>query len=103
MRCLHLGKPTAQESSYPLTGGENAVVGNPRFVDNKVWINATQYFDNVPESVWEFPVGGYQPAEKWLKERRGKLLSYADVRHYQWILHVLDDTAKIMASICMRL
>ena len=42
----------------------------------KVWINDQQYFDNVPLLAWEFYIGGYQPAQKWLKDRKGRELSF---------------------------
>ena len=40
-------------------------------VTGKVFINDTQYFDNVPKIAWDFFIGGYQPAQKWLKDRKG--------------------------------
>ncbi len=37
----------------------------------RIYINKTQYFDNVPQNVWEFQIGGYQVCHKWLKNRKG--------------------------------
>jgi predicted helicase len=65
----------------------------------KVYINTTQYFDKVPLTAWEFYIGGYQPAQKWLKDRKGKTLSYDDVIHYQKIIKVLIETNEVMDSI----
>jgi hypothetical protein len=65
----------------------------------KVFINDAQYFDNVPVSAWNFYIGGYQPAQKWLKDRRGRALNYDDIRHYQRIIYVLCETARIMGEI----
>jgi len=56
------------------------VVNKPSFKDGKVYINKIQYFDNVPEVVWNFYIGGYQPAQKWLKNRK---LEFDDIAHYQ--------------------
>ena len=69
------------------------------FRDERIYINAAQYFGNATERSWNFPIGGYQPAQKWLKERRGRTLSPADVLHYERILRALDLTADIMAEI----
>ena len=44
-----------------------------------VYINSTQYFANVPQSAWEFYIGGYQPAQKWLKDRKGRTLTFHDI------------------------
>ena len=65
----------------------------------KVWINDEQYFDNVPELAWNFYIGGYQPAQKWLKDRQGRTLTYDDIEHYQKIIAVLVETDKIMKEI----
>ncbi len=54
-----------------------------------------QYFDNVPQVAWEFYVGGYQPAQKWLKDRKGKVLGFDDVRHYHKIIKALVETDRI--------
>jgi predicted helicase len=71
---------------------ENDTVG-------KVWINDNQYFSNVPKIAWDFFIGAYQPAQKWLKDRKGQKLSYDDIMHYQKIITVLSETDRIMREI----
>lgn len=65
----------------------------------KVWINDNQYFDNVPELAWNFYIGGYQPAQKWLKYRRDMKLDNESARHYQKIIVALVNTDRIMKEI----
>jgi len=65
----------------------------------RVWINDTQYFDGVPSVAWNFYIGGYQPAQKWLKDRIGRTLEYDDIVHYQRIIKVLAMTNEIMTNI----
>ncbi|HMS42319.1 MAG TPA: DUF559 domain-containing protein, partial [Pyrinomonadaceae bacterium] len=65
----------------------------------KVWINETQYFDNVPETAWNFYIGGYQPAQKWLKDRKERTLDYEDIFHYQKIIVALTETDRLMKEI----
>ena len=65
----------------------------------KVWINDEQYFDNVPRVAWEFYIGGYQPAQKWLKDRKGMKLEWDDVMHYQRIISALCKTNDLMYRI----
>lgn len=72
-------------------------VGTP--IQGKVWINETQYFDNVPQTAWEFFIGGYQPAQKWLKDRKGRTLGYEDILHYQKIIVALKETDRLMQKI----
>ncbi|WP_317134791.1 type ISP restriction/modification enzyme [Psychroserpens ponticola] len=65
----------------------------------KVWINDIQYFDNVPQVAWEFYIGGYQPAQKWLKDRKDSTLTFEDILHYQNIIVALSETHRIMNAI----
>ena len=78
--------------------GDN-IVSKPKFVDGKVYINETQYFDNVPESVWNFYIGGYQPVQKWLKDRKGRELDYEDILHYQKMVVALFESGRLMGEI----
>lgn len=64
-----------------------------------VFINETQYFANVPEVAWNFYIGGYQPAQKWLKDRKERELRYEDILHYQKIIVALTETDRIMKEI----
>lgn len=62
-------------------------------------INDKQCFADVPTSAWEFYIGGYQPAQKWLKDRKGRALSFEDILHYQKIIVALTETDRIMKKI----
>lgn len=65
----------------------------------RVWINDTQYFDNVPTTAWNFYIGGYQPAQKWLKDRKDRTLNYDDIEHYRNITHALVETERLMKEV----
>ncbi|MBP7829952.1 MAG: N-6 DNA methylase [Kiritimatiellae bacterium] len=84
-------------TSFPEKGDNT--VEKVSYAGGRVHINSTQYFDGVPEAVWNFHVGGYQVCEKWLKDRKGRALSYEDVRHYQKIVVALSETLRLMAEI----
>ena len=64
-----------------------------------MYINKTQYFNGVPAEVWEFYVGGYQVCHKWLKDRKGRTLSYENIQHYQRIVAALAETITLMEKI----
>lgn len=49
--------------------------------------------------MWTFQVGGYQVLDKWLKDRRGRLLTFDDLMHYQKIVVALQETIRLMAEI----
>ncbi len=65
----------------------------------RIWINEEQYFDNIPLIAWEFYIGGYQPAQKWLKDRQGRTLEFDDILHYQKIIVALTETDRLMKEI----
>ncbi len=65
----------------------------------RVYINETQYFANVPELAWNFHIVGYQPAQKWLKDRKDRELGHEDILHYQKIIVALSETDRIMKAI----
>jgi predicted helicase len=100
LRELHLMTSSICDNlitTYPVAGSDE--IEKLRFEEGKVWINAQQYFGGVPEVAWSFFIGGYQPAQKWLKDRKGKKLSSNGIEHYQKIITVLAKTDEIMHEI----
>ncbi len=106
LRRLHLMEaPAIGETPYRFEGEGNDEVasGYPKYEDGKVHINVDQYFSDVPALAWTFYIGGYQPAQKWLKDRRGRSLNYDDIGHYQKIVKILVETDRIMKEIILPL
>ncbi len=100
LRLLHLlESPKVSQfiTTYPISG--NNEVEKVIFKDGKVYINEAQYFGKVPEIAWNFYIGGYQPAQKWLKDRKGRTLSNEEIEHYQKIIVALAETDMIMKEI----
>lgn len=100
LRDLHLMKAsTADDFStvYPEIGDD--IIESVTFKASKVWINQKQYFGGVSEAAWNLHIGGYQPAQKWLKDRRGRRLADTDLDYYQCIIRVLEETVRIMADL----
>ncbi len=97
LRNLHLLNGVMLETSYPISGTN--VVSKPRFVNDRIYINEEQYFGGVSEEIWTFPIGGYVPAQKWLKDRKNRTLTADDIFHYQKILAALSHTISIMDEI----
>jgi hypothetical protein len=86
-------------TEFPVQGTDTVEKVQYNDQDGRVWINPTQYFGKVPVAVWNFHIGGYQVCEKWLKDRKGRKLTYADTRHYQRIVVALDETIRVMTEI----
>ena len=115
LRKLHLMDGIDAGTVYPFKGevpeeGSGYVdkIGKKSFAltdeeKGNVLINGTQYFEGVPKTAWEFYIGGYQPAQKWLKDRKGRNLSFDDRMHYRKIIHILMETDRIMKTIEMDL
>lgn len=111
LRELHLMEASETEnfiSSYPVSG-DSKITTKIHAKDwelydkenqlGRIWINQEQYFEGIPLKVWEFYIGGYQPAQKWLKDRVGRTLSFDDILHYQKIIVALNETDRIMKEI----
>ncbi|MDI5951241.1 type ISP restriction/modification enzyme [Flavobacterium yafengii] len=100
LRQIHLlESPTVEKyiTQYP-EDGDN-IVTKPVYKNGNVYINDDQHFANVPEVAWNFYIGGYQPAQKWLKDRKNRELNYDDILHYQKIIVALSETDRIMKEI----
>jgi predicted helicase len=111
IRQLHLLESSTVEdyiTTYP-NDGDNIItrklnkndweITNEEKQTGRIWINDVQYFDGIPLVAWEFYIGGYQPAQKWLKDRRGRELSFDDILHYQKIIVALNETNRLMQEI----
>ena len=121
---LHLlESPDLADSAvqYPVPGDDVIERGHPRYLApgepdpttdkpltaGRVYISRNaprsgkqgQYFEGIPPEVWEFHVGGYQVCDKWLKDRRGRTLTFDDIEHYQRIVTALQETIRLMAEI----
>lgn len=109
---LHLLRrvPEAGRPVFKLGGQQTTAVGAspyPRYVApeasesgrGRVYVNETQYAEGVPPEAWAFTVGGYQPAQKWLKDRRGRALTHDEMEHYAKTVAALDETGKAMAAV----
>jgi len=116
LRCLHLledVEPQEEIADFPIAGSGEVekvqyVASAPLShhgtlsgveVSGRVYINDTQYFDHVPTEAWNFYIGGYQPAQKWLKDRKGRTLDYVETKHYQKIIRALKETGEVMKMI----
>jgi len=94
---LESDKVSEYITQFPVEGLN--IVETPKYIEGKVYINKSQYFSGVPESVWNFPIGGYLPAQKWLKDRKGRGLSDEDIAHYQSMIVAMSETIRIMKEI----
>jgi predicted helicase len=100
LRNLHLMEdvsPSHDKATFPLAGSNEITM--QKYENGKVFINKTQYFDNVSLEAWEFYIGGYQPAKKWLKDRAGHVLIFDEIEHYRKIITVLSLTMDIQRQI----
>ncbi|MCY4146423.1 MAG: N-6 DNA methylase [Chloroflexi bacterium] len=101
---LHLMKSSKLSNfitTFDVEGDNEVARGFPKYneAEGCVFINKTQYFGGVAAEIWDFHIGGYRVAEKWLKDRRGRKLSYDDLTHYQKIIVALSETRRVMSAI----
>lgn len=97
---LHLLKSKDLEKSiskFPIDGSNK--VEKPKYENQKVWINKEQYFDGLKEEVWQYQIGGYQVCEKWLKDRKERILSLDEIKTYSKIVTALSKTIELQNEI----
>ncbi len=103
LRALHLLESSKLIPPYftefSESGNDTVEKAYPKYKNDRVYINENQYFGNVPPIAWNFFIGGYQPAQKWLKDRQGRKLSNEEIEHYQKIIVAFSETDRIMEEI----
>ncbi len=65
----------------------------------RVYFNQSQYFEEIPKEIWEYQIGGYQVCHKWLKDRKGRILSVDEIKHYCRIATAIQKTIEIQKEI----
>ncbi len=96
LRRLHLMDETLQIpliTTFDVAGSNQ--IEYVKYADGKVWINDTQYFNNVPPSVWDHYVGAYQPARLWLQKRIGRRLDFDDVNWYLRVCATIYEELRV--------
>ena len=78
---------------------EHTITKNKGEIQERLYINKNQYFDNIPKKVYEFYIGGYQVLNKYLKDRKGKELQMNEVLNIAKITKVVSFTIKQMKLI----
>ena len=64
-----------------------------------MYINKDQYFDNIPENVYNFYIGGYQVLNKYLKDRKTRTLTIDEIENVENVVKVLAFTINQMEKI----
>jgi predicted helicase len=97
---LHLLKSSELDSPVARFQGKgDNKVEKVKHGEGKVIINDGQYFEGISPEVWEYQIGGYQVCDKWLKDRKGRILSLDDIKHYCKVVTALSKTLEIQKEI----
>ena len=81
-----------------LEKGDN-IVKDLKFINNKLFINESQYFNLVSDDIYKFFIGGYQVIDKYLKYRKGKQLTLEEIENVENIIKVIAFTIDQMKKI----
>ena len=104
LAALHLMEADGANAPAFTVAGDNRVE-RVRYVEpsgdtaGRVWINGKQHFEGVSPETWALTIGGYRPAEKWLKDRKGRTLSFDDIAWYRRVCAALAETPLVMERI----
>jgi len=86
--------PQGRETSCP-----SPLVGEGWVRGGRVYINKEQYFEGISGEVWSYQIGGYQVCDKWLKDRKERVLSLDEIQTYCRIVTAIQETIKIQRAI----
>jgi hypothetical protein len=107
----HLLNQIPSDKEYKILGsykgdGDNVVikpdyriVKTEKDIKGELYINKTQYFENVPESIYNFHIGGYQVLDKYLKDRKTRTLNIDEIENIENVVKVLAFTINQMEQI----
>lgn len=62
--------------------------------EQKLYINATQFFEKVPQNVFAFNLGSYPVLAKYLKARKDRILTLEEVNHVENVINILAFTLR---------
>jgi len=82
-----------------LQGKGDYRVEKVRYEKGKVFINNDQYFEGIALEIWKYQIGGYKVCEKWLKDRKGRILSLDEIKHYCKVVTAIQKTTEIQKVI----
>jgi len=100
LRNLHLlNDPIVNKpiNTFPIAGSN--LVTKYYFKEDKIYINDEQFFGNVTENVWNFYIGGYQPLQKYLKERKNRILTNEESDCFEQMIVSISETISTMDKI----
>lgn len=98
LRELHLMSSMPAISGAIIEGDGDLIIGNYQHKDNNVYINNSQRICNISNDIWEFQIGGYQPAQKWLKDRIGRKMTFDDIKAYRLVLYIISETERLLSN-----
>lgn len=100
---IHLLNTVTDYKYGEFIGKGNNIVDKPNYInvkkEGKLYINSNQYFNDVPEQIYNFYVGGYQVLDKFLKDRKGKELSTDEVETLEKVIKAIAFTIDQMKKI----
>jgi len=93
---LHLLKSSALDPPVAKYQGSGTNDRIEKIIFNKdeqrIYINIDKYFEGVKSEVWNYHIGGYQVLNKYLKDRKGRIMD--DAPRYCRIVTALSKTIK---------
>ena len=99
LRRIHLMEEALDLSSISYEGNGNNSIEAVKFADNRIYINKSQYFSGVSIGEWSTNIGGYNPLQKWMKDRKKTKMTTERIAHYCYMIAAMRETNNIMREI----
>lgn len=69
------------------------------YINRNVYINKYDSFTGLDDNIWNFTMCGYQPIQKYLKDRRGERINSITISKVQYMIAAIRRTIEIMDEI----
>ena len=99
LRSIHLMEAAISTDEIYFEGDGTNIIEAVKYQDSRIYINKTQYFTGLNDSIWNVGIGGYYPLQKWLKDRKGTVMTQKRIDHYRYIIAAQRETCRLMDMI----
>ncbi|MFX1251835.1 MAG: type ISP restriction/modification enzyme [Promethearchaeota archaeon] len=97
---LHLSDPRTMNCPIIMfKSNDNTFIKKIERVGATLKINKDAFFDNIPNHVLNFQIGGYYLCKQWLKDRKGRSLTQTDIKIFQSLVFIIDESYTLMKEI----
>lgn len=99
LRKVHLMEYELPTEQICFSGNDAETIENVKYENNRIYINKSSYFSEITPEMWNLSIGGYNPLQKWLKDRKKTIMHQERVEHYKYMILAMKKTLELVKRI----